>query len=406
MTKFSKNNIIIVTRSKGDRMIEKIILNYEKVFGKFNGNVYFAPGRVNLIGEHTDYNGGHVFPCAIHLGTYLAIEKRNDKKLCFYSENFASLGILEYDLDNLAYDETGTWTNYPKGVIKMMQDDNLEIPFGFNLYYFGNIPNGAGLSSSASIEIVTAVMLNDQLNLNLSQLDLVKYAKRAENEFVGVSCGIMDQFAILFGKENQAILLDTNNLHYEYSPFIIEGYKLIVTNTNKKRKLTDSKYNERRSECEKALEILKSHTNIKSLGDLTIQEFVELKFYLKDEVIRRRAKHAVYENERTKKAKQALEAGNLNLFGQLMNESHISLRDDYEVTGKELDTLVELAWKQNGVIGSRMTGAGFGGCTISIVKEECINDFKKNVEVEYEKIIGYKPTFYDIEVGHGAKKLR
>jgi|SRR5690554_1247611 len=387
-------------------MINKIITGYEKVYGKFKGNIYFAPGRVNLIGEHTDYNGGNVFPCALDLGTYLVVEKRNDKRLRFYSENFADLGILEYDLDKIFYDERGIWTNYPKGVIKVLNDDKYIIDTGFNMYFYGNIPNGAGLSSSASIEMVMAKMLNDQLGLNISKIDLVKYSQLAENKFVGVSCGIMDQFAIGMGKKDYAILLDTKNLNYEYSPFNIDGYKVIVTNTNKRRGLADSKYNERRNECEKALEILKKHVEINALCDLSVRQFNELIFYINNETIRKRAKHVVYENERTKGAKIALEKGDLILFGKLLNESHKSLRDDYEVTGIELDTLVELAWNQKGVVGSRMTGAGFGGCTITLINEEDVNEFKIKVEKEYEKIIGYKPTFYDIKVGDGVKKIK
>lgn len=384
-------------------MIKKVIEGYEKIYGTFNGNIYFAPGRVNLIGEHTDYNGGHVFPCAIDLGTYLAVEKRSDKKLFFFSQNFSKLGRLEYDLDNIRYEESGIWTNYPKGVFKVLS--NYQIDKGFNMYFYGNIPNGSGLSSSASIEMVTGIMLNDQFKLNISLTDLAKYSQQAENNFVGVSCGIMDQFASALGKRDHAILLDTNNLKFEYAPFNIGDNRLIVTNTNKRRGLATSKYNERRAECEKALDILRNYININALGDLSVNKFDELSVYIKDEIIRKRAKHAVYENERTKAAKCALQKRDLNLFGKLMNESHISLRDDYEVTGKELDTLVKLSWNEKGVIGSRMTGAGFGGCTISIVQDNYVQTFKTNIEKKYQQIIGYKPTFYDIKIGDGARKI-
>ncbi len=386
-------------------MKEKLLTGFREIFKTEASNVYFAPGRVNLIGEHTDYNGGHVFPCALNIGTYLAVKPRSDKKFQFYSENFAHLGIIEVDLDNIVYDVNDDWVNYPKGCIREVQKLGITLNHGLDLYYFGNIPNGAGLSSSASIELVTLVMLNEEYGLNIDRIELVKMGQRAENQFVGVNCGIMDQFAIGMGKANHAVLLDTGNLKYQYAPLNIEGYSLVVTNTNKRRGLADSKYNERRAECEKALEILKQYKNINALCELTLAEFESLSDKIEDEIIRKRARHAISENERTILAKKALDEGNLTEFGRLMNESHVSLRDDYEVTGKELDTLAALAWAQDGVIGSRMTGAGFGGCTISIVKNEYLDNFKVNVEREYEKVIGYKPTFYVVSVGDGAKKL-
>jgi len=386
-------------------MKEKLLTGFREIFKTEASNVYFAPGRVNLIGEHTDYNGGHVFPCALNIGTYLAVKPRSDKKFQFYSENFAHLGIIEVDLDNIVYDVNDDWVNYPKGCIREVQKLGITLNHGLDLYYFGNIPNGAGLSSSASIELVTLVMLNEEYGLNIDRIELVKMGQRAENQFVGVNCGIMDQFAIGMGKANHAVLLDTGKLKYQYAPLNIEGYSLVVTNTNKRRGLADSKYNERRAECEKALEILKQYKNINALCELTLAEFESLSDKIEDEIIRKRARHAISENERTILAKKALDEGNLTEFGRLMNESHVSLRDDYEVTGKELDTLAALAWAQDGVIGSRMTGAGFGGCTISIVKNEYLDNFKVNVEREYEKVIGYKPTFYVVSVGDGAKKL-
>lgn len=386
-------------------MKEKLLTGFREIFKTEASNVYFAPGRVNLIGEHTDYNGGHVFPCALNIGTYLAVKPRSDKKFQFYSENFAHLGIIEVDLDNIVYDVNDDWVNYPKGCIREVQKLGITLYHGLDLYYFGNIPNGAGLSSSASIELVTLVMLNEEYGLNIDRIELVKMGQRAENQFVGVNCGIMDQFAIGMGKANHAVLLDTGKLKYQYAPLNIEGYSLVVTNTNKRRGLADSKYNERRAECEKALEILKQYKNINALCELTLAEFESLSDKIEDEIIRKRARHAISENERTILAKKALDEGNLTEFGRLMNESHVSLRDDYEVTGKELDTLAALAWAQDGVIGSRMTGAGFGGCTISIVKNEYLDNFKVNVEREYEKVIGYKPTFYVVSVGDGAKKL-
>lgn len=386
-------------------MIEDIITEFKKIYHHQSYNVYFAPGRVNLIGEHTDYNGGHVLPCALDIGTYLVVGRREDQFLKFYSENFKELGIVESCLDDLILREKDNWANYPKGVIKVLKDMGFRIDCGLDFYFIGNIPNGAGLSSSASIEVVTALMLSDQFNLNLDQLTLVKLTQKAENTFMGVHCGIMDQFAIGMGKENQTMLLDTNTLNYTYVPIKISGYSLVVANTNKRRGLSGSKYNERRRECEKALKILQKELNIQTFGDLSIAEFNQYQLLITDDMLKRRAKHAVYENQRTLRAQSALQMGDLVLFGKLMNESHISLRDDYEVTGVELDTLVSLAWKEDGVIGSRMTGAGFGGCTISIVHHNYIESFKKHIEEEYSSQIGYKPTFYVVHISDGAKKM-
>lgn len=389
----------------GSKMIEQLKDNFYKLFGKTEVEIYFAPGRVNLIGEHTDYNGGHVFPCAIDKGTYLLSHKRDDHLIQFYSENFRDHGIIKIDLSHLIYDINDDWANYPKSVFKVLMNAGYIIDQGFDLYFYGNIPNGAGLSSSASIELVTAVMLDDQFEFKLSHIALAKYCQKAENQFIGVNCGIMDQFAIGMGKENHAVLLNTSTLQYQYAPLNLSDYNIIVTNTNKRRSLADSKYNERRGECEKALKLLQESVNILSLGDLSTEEYDEISYIIKDKVIQRRAKHAVYENQRTLQAKTALENEDLVMFGQLMNESHISLRDDYEASGPELDTLVSLAWKEQGVIGSRMTGAGFGGCTVSIVQKKFTEQFKANIENVYEKLIGYKPSFYLINVADGARKL-
>lgn len=363
---------------------------------------FFSPGRVNLIGEHTDYNGGNVFPCAIDKGTYALARKRDDNKFRMYSENFAELGIIEFTLDKLVNEKEHRWVNYPKGVVKMFVDAGQKIESGFDILFYGNIPNGAGLSSSASIEILTAVVLKDLFNLDIDMIEMVKIGQKTENLFIGVNSGIMDQFAVGMGKKDHAILLDCNTLKYEYVPVMLENEVIVISNTNKRRGLADSKYNERRSECEKALEELQTKLNIKALGELSIEEFEANKEIISNEVNRKRAKHAVYENQRTLKAQKELSKDNLEEFGKLMNQSHESLRDDYEVTGVELDTLVELAWKEDGVIGSRMTGAGFGGCTVSIVKKDKVNDFIKNVGKKYKDKIGYDADFYVVEVSEGA----
>ncbi|MBF4805648.1 MAG: galactokinase [Pseudoleptotrichia goodfellowii] len=376
-----------------------------EVFGENSEKEFFSPGRVNLIGEHTDYNGGNVFPCAIDRGTYALIKTRNDNRFRMYSENFEKIGIIEFSLDKLENEKAHDWANYPKGVIKMFIDAGYKIDKGFDILFYGNIPNGAGLSSSASIEILTTVILKNIFGLNIDMIEMVKLGQKTENLFIGVNSGIMDQFAVGMGKKDHAVLLDCNTLKYEYVPVILKDEVIVISNTNKRRGLADSKYNERRGECETALKDLQEKLKIKALGELSIEEFEENKGLIKNEVNRKRAKHAVYENQRTIKAQKELSAGNLEEFGKLMNQSHESLRDDYEVTGKELDTLVELAWKQDGVIGSRMTGAGFGGCTVSIVKKDKIDEFIKNVGKGYKEKIGYEADFYIVEVSEGPREL-
>ena len=379
--------------------------NFVNVFNIKDQHLFFSPGRVNLIGEHTDYNGGHVFPCALSFGTYAIMAKRNDRKVRLYSMNFEDLGIIEFDLDNMVYDKAHDWANYPKGVIKTFENHGHKTEHGFDILFYGNIPNGAGLSSSASLEVLMAVIINDLHNFDLDMISMVTMCQEAENKFIGVNCGIMDQFSIGMGTEGCAILLDCNTLEYRYSKINMDGYKIVIGNTNKKRGLADSKYNERRSECERALAQIQTVKNINSLGELTEEEFEEVKNVITDPIVRKRAKHAVYENQRTLKAVKALENNDLLLFGKLMSESHISLRDDYEVTGKELDTLVSLAWEMPGVIGARMTGAGFGGCTVSIVKEENVQYFIDTITEKYTEIIGYAPDFYVANISDGARKL-
>lgn len=388
-------------------MQQKVLERFQELFGA-EGDIrsYFSPGRVNLIGEHTDYNGGHVFPCALTIGTYGAARKREDRKIRFYSENFSKMGVFETSLDDLVYHEEANWTNYPKGVVWAFKEKGYETQTGFDLVMYGNIPNGSGLSSSASVELLMGVILVDLYGFEgLSMIDLALLGQYAENRFNGMNCGIMDQFAIAMGKENQAIFLDTGDLSYEYAPIEMKGAKIVIAASNKKRKLTDSKYNERRAECEEALADLQKQMEIKALGELTEEQFEQVQDAIHNPICRKRAKHAVYENQRTIKAVAALKAGDLETFGKLMNASHVSLRDDYEVTGKELDTLVEAAWKQEGVIGSRMTGAGFGGCTVSIVKEDAIEAFIKNVGEIYEKEIGYAADFYVVEIGDGSRRI-
>ena len=387
-------------------MKDIVLQKFAEIYGDTEGaQVYFAPGRVNMIGEHTDYNGGHVFPCALTIGTYGVARKRKDRKLRFYSMNFERIGVLESSLDNISPDPWADWTNYPKGVIWAFGEKGMEVPTGLDILLSGNIPNGSGLSSSASVEVLTGFILRDLFGFDVSNQELALIGQYSENHFNGVNCGIMDQFAIAMGKKGHAIFLDTADLSYEYAPIQLENAKIVIACSNKKRGLGDSKYNERRSECEEALAELQKVCHISSLGELTEDEFEQHRDSIGSEVRQRRAKHAVYENRRTIQAVQALKNNDVTAFGQLMNASHVSLRDDYEVTGVELDTLVEEAWKVEGVIGSRMTGAGFGGCTVSIVKEEAIDDFIARVGTTYKDKIGYAADFYVVEIGDGPCKL-
>ena len=378
---------------------------FKKQFADRPDLACFSPGRINLIGEHTDYNGGHVFPCALSLGTYGAIRRRDDQKLCLYSANFSQLGMIEVDLNELTYDQADDWANYPKGMIQQFLAAGYSLPSGADLYFNGNLPNGAGLSSSASIELLTGVMINELFGFKVSRLDLIKFGQKTENEYIGVNSGIMDQFAVGMGKANQAILLDTNTLEYAYANLNLEDNVIVIMNTNKKRELADSKYNERRQECETALKDLQTKLAIKSLGELSISAFDENCYLIQEPTCRKRARHSVFENQRTLKAKTALDYGDLAEFGKLMNASHVSLADDYQVTGKELDTLVQTAWQQPGVLGARMTGAGFGGCAIALVAAKQVPVFKKEVAKVYQQKIGYAPSFYVAQIAAGTKRL-
>lgn len=387
-------------------MKQKLLNKFAEVFGSNDdAKVYFAPGRVNLIGEHTDYNGGHVFPCALTIGTYGVARKREDKVLRFYSMNFEELGILESSVENLKPEKEADWTNYPKGVMWAFQEKGFSVDCGMDLLLYGNIPNGSGLSSSASVEVLTGFILRDFYGFEVTNQDLALIGQYSENKFNGVNCGIMDQFAIAMGKKDNAIFLDTAALSYTYAPLALKGIKLVIGCTNKKRGLGDSKYNERRSECETALSELQKVVDVKSLGELTEEQFEQYKSAIQNEVRMRRAKHAVYENQRTIKAVEALQNNDIAKFGQLMNDSHTSLSEDYEVTGIELDTMVEAAWKQEGVIGARMTGAGFGGCTVSLVEEDKVDSFIREVGNIYEEKIGYAADFYVVDIGDGPVTL-
>ncbi len=386
---------------------EHLISKFEEVYG-VGGDIraYFAPGRVNLIGEHTDYNAGHVFPCALTIGTYAVARKREDNKLNFLSLNFQEFGVMESSLDDLVPSEAANWTNYPKGVMWRFNELGHTLTCGLDIVIYGNIPNGSGLSSSASLEVLTGLMLKDMFGFeSLSMVDIALIGQYSENNFNGCNCGIMDQFASAMGKEDHAIFLDTSNLHYEYAPIKLEGAKIVITNSKVKHSLVDSAYNNRRSECEKAVEELKAVVDINGLGELTEELFETHKHVIQDPERMKRAKHAVYENQRTIQAVKSLQEKDIETFGKLMNASHVSLRDDYEVSCEEIDILVDMAWSIDGVIGSRITGGGFGGCTVSIVKDEAVDKFIEEIGAKYEEKVGHSAEFYVVDVGAGAYVL-
>lgn len=388
-------------------MKEKLSAKFEELFGGADSaGFYFSPGRVNLIGEHTDYNGGHVFPCALTLGTYGMAKKRTDRLMHFYSMNLNSFGVVEASLDDLTNQEAYGWANYPLGVVWAFAEKGVRLDTGFDMIIWGNIPNGSGLSSSASLEVLTGVILTDLFGIEkFSMTDLALIGQYSENNFNGCNCGIMDQFAVAMGKKDHAIFLDTATLNYEYAPVVLKDSKIIITNSKVKHSLVDSKYNERRQECSDALAALQQELDINSLGDLDMDTFDKFKEVIPNPVEIRRAKHAVAENQRTIEAVDSLKAGNIERFGELMNQSHISLRDDYEVSCKEIDVLVDLAWKVPGVVGSRITGGGFGGCTVSIVKNDAVDEFIRSVGAGYKEKTGHDAEFYTVDIGSGACRL-
>ncbi len=387
-------------------MVEKLIKTFYETFGE-GGDVrtYFAPGRVNLIGEHTDYNGGHVFPCALTLGTYGIVRDREDRTLRLYSVNIDSVGVVEVSLDEIAATKEASWTNYPKGVVWAFEKRGFKLTHGMDILIYGDIPNGSGLSSSASLEVLTGVLLKDTFGFDVSMVDIALIGQDAENNFNGCNCGIMDQFASAMGKKDNAIFLDTNTLNYTYAPVNLPDAKIVITNSKVKHSLVSSAYNDRRNESETALKELQAVVDIKTLGDLTEEQFEEHKGAIKDDICRKRAKHAVYENQRAIHAVEALKANDIETFGKLMNASHESLRYDYEVSCEEIDVLVDLAQAMPGVIGSRITGGGFGGCTVSIVKNDTVDTFIEEIGKAYLEKTGHEAEFYVVDIGDGAGKL-
>ncbi|GBG10894.1 galactokinase [Paenibacillus agaridevorans] len=367
--------------------------------------VFHAPGRVNLIGEHTDYNGGYVFPAALTFGTTLLIRKREDNKLGLATTNFPSSGT--FSVEGVEYDKADDWMNYPKGIVNELLQQGVTFGSGYDILYHGEIPNGSGLSSSASIEVVTAYALLSMENLPTDTVKIALLSQKSENEFNGVKSGIMDQFAVANGKKDHAILLMCDTLEYDLVPFQSGSYKLVIGNTNKRRGLVDSKYNERRAQCEQAVSDLRSaHPELELLGQLSLEQFNASKSLIKDDLIRNRAEHVMEEIDRVLRSMDALKSNDLAAFGQLMNESHDSLRDLYEVTGAELDAMVDAARGVDGVLGSRMTGAGFGGCTVSLVHEDSIERFQEEVGRKYTEATGLTADFYVCSIGNGVERLQ
>ena len=389
-------------------MLNKLIQEFQKLYGTEGElRTYFAPGRVNLIGEHTDYNGGHVFPCALTLGTYAVVRDREDRGLRFYSMNFSSLGVLETSLDDLVPHKEASWTNYPKGVMWAFEKRGFHLTHGLDIAIFGDIPAGSGLSSSASLEVLTGIILKDAFGFDqVSMPEIALIGQDSENNFNGCNCGIMDQFASAMGRKDHAIFLDTSTLEYQYAPVLLEDAKIVITNSKVKHSLVNSAYNDRRRECETALSDLQTVTQIKTLGDLSNEDFESFQSAIKDPVCLKRARHAVHENQRTIQAVEALKNNDIALFGKLMNASHESLKTDYEVSCPEIDLLVDLAQAMPGVIGSRITGGGFGGCTVSIVKNDTVDRFVKEIGSAYQKETGHEAEFYIVEIGDGARKLQ
>lgn len=383
----------------------KEVFRYEEHRDDEAVRFFFAPGRVNLIGEHIDYNGGYVLPATLSLGTYVAVKPRTDNKIRLFSVNFPEKGMISFSLDELQYEKEHDWANYPKGVLSVFQEHGYVGQRGFDAVYDGNLPNGAGLSSSASIEVVTAVLWNKINGFQVDEVELVKMCQQSENEFIGVNCGIMDQFSVGLGKKDHAVLLDCDTLKYEYSPLMLGDYVFVIANTNKRRGLTDSKYNERRNECEQALAQLQKNHHIQKLCELDGKTFENDESLITNDVVRKRAKHAVFENERTLKAAAFLRNGDLLNFGKMMNESHRSLRDDYEVTGKELDALVSAAWEEESVIGARMTGAGFGGCTVNLIHQDQLEEVLLRIGNKYKNQTGLEADFYIAHSGKGAHEM-
>ncbi|NEW83958.1 MAG: galactokinase [Mariniphaga sp.] len=383
--------------------IEQLKAKFIEKFGEGEVSGYFSPGRVNLIGEHTDYNGGFVFPCALSFGIYCLVRKTDRKTVKFASVNMPFVAEVKVEDLNKAIGKE--WVNYPIGVFAQFMKKGLTFDKGADMLFYGDVPTGAGLSSSAALEVVTGVAINDMYGFGIDKIELALMGQKAEHEYALVNCGIMDQFVSAMGKKDHAVFLNCDTLAYDLVPVILDGVKIVISNTNSPHKLDSGKYNERVAECQAAVKAIQPFQKISALGEISWEDFLKVEDKIENVTVRKRARHVVSEIKRTEDAVKFLKAGNLVEFGKLMNASHDSLRDDYEVTGLELDTMVEEGRKIKGVIGTRMTGGGFGGCTVSLVKDEAVDTFIAQVGENYEQKTGLKPVFYVAEIGDGGKKL-
>ncbi len=381
--------------------------DFVKIYGGDESSVkiFSSPARINIIGEHIDYNGGMVFPAAINRYLYVAIRKRSDTKIIYNSIQFP--GTFEFDVnDNFSYKEENQYANYLNGILSQLKEKGFTFPCGFEILMASNVPAGGGISSSSALECGFAYAVSETFGFGIDRVEIAKLGQMSEHRFMNVNCGIMDQFIISVGKKNTAVKLNCDTLDYEYAPLDLGDYRFVVMNTNKVRRLADSKYNERRGQCEEALKILQdSGLKISALCQLTPEDWEKSKDAIKDEILLKRAKHCIYENQRVKDAVKVLNEKNLVALGELLDASHKSLKEDYEVTGIELDTLAETSQKQKGCLGARMTGAGFGGCAIALVHKDCIDDFITNVQKIYTETVGYNAGFFACESGDGVKEF-
>ena len=391
---------------------------FEQAYSRQTEKVFFAPGRVNLIGEHTDYNGGCVFPCALNFGAWLLLAKNTDKVLRFRSLNMPQ--VYEIAIDAIKPQPDRAWCNYALGCIDIIarRHPEAKLESGYDILFYGNVPAGAGLSSSAAMEVVTARAFTEEMMRGLVdewmsglegdkayRTELALIGQACEHEYAGVMCGVMDQFASAQGKKDHAIYLNCDTLEFEHVPVKLEGIKVVISNTHSPHHLDSGAYNDRVRQCKTAVEQISKVKPIKFLAELSPEDWAEVESAITDPIAKKRARHVVGEVARTAEAVEALKQGKIERFGKLMTASHISLRDDYEVTGKELDSLAEAAWQVDGVLGSRMTGGGFGGCTVSLVRDEAVEYFKAFVGKEYEKATGLKADFYVAEIGDGVTRL-
>ncbi len=371
-----------------------------------NVRIFSSPARINIIGEHIDYNGGKVFPAAIDRYLYVAIRARQDSKVTYNDLKFP--GTFSFDINGeFAYSKENGYANYLNGILSILKRRGYVIPTGFDVLLVSNVPPAGGISSSSALECGFAWAVSELFGLGVSRRDIALIGQQSEHEFMGVNCGIMDQYIIATGKKDTAELLDCAKIEHEYVPLQLGDYRFVVMNTRKKRQLADSKYNERRSQCEAALKILQDKgVDAADLCSISPAKWEAVYHFIQDGILQKRARHCIYENQRVIDAVDALKAGNLPRLGKLLNDSHASLKTDYEVTGIELDTLAETAQRQDGCLGARMTGAGFGGCAIALVHKDKLDGFISKVQEAYTEKIGYEAGFFSCSSGDGVAEIK